>query len=80
MVKGRGRQCSYCGHNGHNSRTCNGKLGYVKLFGVNIAAMEESCSHDNGAQPQIHSRKYNAARNFGRGTHHSSLYLLMKLW
>ncbi|XVF49435.1 hypothetical protein PTKIN_Ptkin04bG0011700 [Pterospermum kingtungense] len=43
MVKEAGRKCSYCGHNGHNSRTCNGKLGggSVKLFGVNIAAMEK---------------------------------------
>ncbi|KAG4116947.1 hypothetical protein ERO13_D12G198766v2, partial [Gossypium hirsutum] len=40
MAKGTGRKCSHCGHNGHNSRTCsNGKGGYVKLFGVNIAAM-----------------------------------------
>ncbi|XWS47715.1 hypothetical protein CRYUN_Cryun13aG0008000 [Craigia yunnanensis] len=41
MVKETGRKCSYCGHNGHNSRTCNGKGGCVKLFGVNIAAMEK---------------------------------------
>ncbi|TYI98367.1 hypothetical protein E1A91_D01G209300v1 [Gossypium mustelinum] len=67
MVKGRGRRCSYCGHNGHNSRTCNGKGDYVKLFGVNIAAMGESFSHNNGAQPQIHSKKHNAAHKFKRG-------------
>ncbi|MBA0581170.1 hypothetical protein Gorai_023355 [Gossypium raimondii] len=72
MVKGRGRRCSYCGHNGHNSRTCNGKGDYVKLFGVNIAAMGESFSHNNGAQPQIHSKKHNAAHKFKRGIHPSS--------
>ncbi|KAG4171219.1 hypothetical protein ERO13_A12G196000v2 [Gossypium hirsutum] len=43
MAKGTGRKCSHCGHNGHNSRTCsNGKRGYVKLFGVNIAAMAQT--------------------------------------
>ncbi|MBA0863839.1 hypothetical protein Goshw_026533 [Gossypium schwendimanii] len=43
MAKGTGRKCSHCGHNGHNSRTCsNGKGGYVKLFGVNIAAMSQT--------------------------------------
>ncbi|MBA0621404.1 hypothetical protein Godav_007031 [Gossypium davidsonii] len=43
MAKGTGRKCSHCGHNGHNSRTCsNGKGGYVKLFGVNIAAMAQT--------------------------------------
>ncbi|MBA0744181.1 hypothetical protein Gogos_006816 [Gossypium gossypioides] len=43
MAKGTGRNCSHCGHNGHNSRTCsNGKRGYVKLFGVNIAAMAQT--------------------------------------
>ncbi|MBA0607728.1 hypothetical protein Godav_019993, partial [Gossypium davidsonii] len=67
MVKGRGRRCSYCGDNGHNSRTCNGKGDYVKLFGVNIAAKGESFSHNNGAQPQIHSKKHNAAHKFKRG-------------
>ncbi|XWS51560.1 hypothetical protein CRYUN_Cryun12cG0187100 [Craigia yunnanensis] len=36
MVKETGRKCSYCGHNGHNLRTCNGKRGCVKLLGVNI--------------------------------------------
>ncbi|TYH31858.1 hypothetical protein ES288_A01G205400v1 [Gossypium darwinii] len=39
---------------------------YVKLFGVNIAATEESFSHNNGAQPQIHSKKHNAAHKFKR--------------
>ncbi|EOY22762.1 Myb-like transcription factor family protein, putative isoform 1 [Theobroma cacao] len=40
MVKETGRKCSHCGHNGHNSRTCHGK-GCVKLFGVNISAVEK---------------------------------------
>lgn len=44
MVKETGRKCSYCGQNGHNSRTCNGKGSGVKLFGVNIAAMGK---HEN---------------------------------
>ncbi|MBA0677112.1 hypothetical protein Goari_018533 [Gossypium aridum] len=74
MVKGRGRRCSYCGHSGHNSRTCNGKGDYVKLFGVNIAAMGESFSHNNGAQPQIHSKKHNAAHKFKRGIHPSLVF------
>ncbi|XP_022738196.1 probable transcription factor At5g61620 [Durio zibethinus] len=41
MVKEPGRKCSPCGHNGQNSRTCNSKAGCVKLFGVNIAAMDQ---------------------------------------
>ncbi|KAB2097701.1 hypothetical protein ERO13_A01G178066v2, partial [Gossypium hirsutum] len=45
----------------------NEKGDYVKLFGVNIAATEESFSHNNGAQPQIHSKKHNAAHKFKRG-------------
>ncbi|XVF54888.1 hypothetical protein PTKIN_Ptkin05aG0216900 [Pterospermum kingtungense] len=42
MVKETGRKCSYCGNNGHNSRTCNGKGGCpVKLFGVNIGSVHQ---------------------------------------
>lgn len=41
MVKETGRKCSYCGNNGHNSRTCNGKGGCFKLFGVNIGSVNQ---------------------------------------
>ncbi|KAF2311678.1 hypothetical protein GH714_025877 [Hevea brasiliensis] len=40
MVKEATRKCSHCGQNGHNSRTCNGKVG-VKLFGVRILEKQE---------------------------------------
>ncbi|KAF8412932.1 hypothetical protein HHK36_000904 [Tetracentron sinense] len=35
MAKESSRKCSHCGNNGHNSRTCNEKVG-MKLFGVKI--------------------------------------------
>ncbi|XP_009370418.2 probable transcription factor At5g61620 [Pyrus x bretschneideri] len=45
MVKESARKYSHCGHNGHNSRTCNhghGNKGVcLKLFGVNIMEKEE---------------------------------------
>ncbi|XVF37996.1 hypothetical protein REPUB_Repub20aG0059500 [Reevesia pubescens] len=42
MEKETGRKCSVCGHNGHNSRTCDEKVRcVVKLFGVNIVAIEK---------------------------------------
>ncbi|KAK9293282.1 hypothetical protein L1049_021274 [Liquidambar formosana] len=52
MVKDCGRRCSYCGSNGHNSRTCNGK-GCVKLFGVNLVksfSMGNLASCNNNAE------------------------------
>ncbi|KAK8657867.1 hypothetical protein V6N13_036086 [Hibiscus sabdariffa] len=42
MEKVSGRKCSLCGRNGHNSRTCDEKRDCVKLFGVNIAAMDQN--------------------------------------
>ncbi|XP_022730721.1 probable transcription factor At5g61620 [Durio zibethinus] len=65
MVKEAGRKCSYCGYNGHNSRTCNGKGGCIKIFGVNIAAMEKQeifmkKSHSMG-NLQSHAENNNAA-------------------
>ncbi|KAM5557001.1 putative transcription factor [Rosa sericea] len=50
MVKESARKCSHCGHNGHNSRTCN-HIGHgvnnnnkgvcLKLFGVNIMERQD---------------------------------------
>ncbi|XP_077217279.1 transcription factor MYBS3-like [Tasmannia lanceolata] len=31
-----GRKCSHCGNNGHNSRTCRGNIGGLRLFGVQL--------------------------------------------
>ncbi|XP_042487680.1 probable transcription factor At5g61620 isoform X2 [Macadamia integrifolia] len=51
MTKESSRKCSHCGNNGHNSRTCNEKVG-MKLFGVRILRKEDeilkkSLSMDN---------------------------------
>ncbi|XP_059627045.1 probable transcription factor At5g61620 [Cornus florida] len=36
-----GRRCSQCGHNGHNSRTCQEKGYSVKLFGVSLPTAKQ---------------------------------------
>ncbi|CAK9188052.1 unnamed protein product [Ilex paraguariensis] len=45
MAKELVRKCSHCKHNGHNSRTCNGK-GCIKLFGVTINLVEDEKNHE----------------------------------
>ncbi|XP_050386875.1 probable transcription factor At5g61620 [Argentina anserina] len=67
MVKESARKCSHCGHNGHNSRTCN-HIGHgvnnnnkgvcLKLFGVNI--MER---HDDSIKKSYSMGNLQAAGN-----------------
>lgn len=63
------RRCSHCSNNGHNSRTCPGRGGGLRLFGVRlmegVGAMKKSASM--GCLPSASTSSITSPSNFTSG-------------